>query len=210
MSTLLLARHGNNFAPGDKVRWIGRSSDLKLVESGLRQAEAAAAALARHRIMPTAIYCASLERTRHFAAIIADRLQSVAPIIDDRLLELDYGAWEGLSNDEISAQGPAQAAALARWADQDDWPEAAGWASHKSEILAALDAFIAERLTSDATILIVSSNGILRFLPRLLLAKADHLPSFRMRTGHLGRITKHESGNRLGFWDQGPDSWIID
>ena len=77
--TLLFARHGNTFGPGDKVVWVGRETDLPLVEKGLEQAAAAAEALRRTDLIPDAIYCASLQRTRRFAAIVAEA-SSVAPV----------------------------------------------------------------------------------------------------------------------------------
>ena len=36
MIELLLVRHGNTFAPGDRVVWVGKGQDLPLVESGGR------------------------------------------------------------------------------------------------------------------------------------------------------------------------------
>ena len=36
---LILARHGNTFAPTDKPFWVGARSDLSLVEKGLAQAQ---------------------------------------------------------------------------------------------------------------------------------------------------------------------------
>ena len=68
---LLFARHGNTFGPGDKVVWVGRETDLPLVDKGLEQAAAAADALKRKGLIPDAIYCASLQRTRRFATIVA-------------------------------------------------------------------------------------------------------------------------------------------
>ena len=35
---LILSRHGNTFSPGEKAVWVGRRSDLPLVEEGRRQA----------------------------------------------------------------------------------------------------------------------------------------------------------------------------
>lgn len=64
---LILARHGNTFAPGDKVVWAGSTNDLALVETGLKQAHAAADYLIQEKIVPTAIYCSPLQRTKKFA-----------------------------------------------------------------------------------------------------------------------------------------------
>ena len=194
--TVLFARHGNTFAPGEKAVWVGRGTDLPLVERGLAQAEEAARAIAATGLKPDAIYAASLRRTREFATIIAEKLDLAPPVIDKRLDELDYGAWEGKDNDAIAALGPKAAADMEAWSTHDAWPETAGWGSVKAEILAGLRAFVAERLDAPVT-LVVSSNGILRFLPRLLLSDGEERDSFRMRTGHLGRI----DGARLIAWD---------
>ena len=198
--TLLFARHGNTFDPGDKVVWVGRETDLPLVAKGLAQAEQLAAAIERRGWRPDAIYCASLQRTRRTAEIVAERL-GLAPVVDGRLDELDYGSWAGRSNDEILAADPSAAAAMEAWNKRDEWPEQAGWVSRKEPVMAALRSFAAERLAGQASPLVVSSNGILRFLPRLLLT--GELPaSFKMRTGHLGVI---EGGALLG-WDLPPES----
>ena len=77
--TFLFARHGNTFGPGDKVVWVGRETDLPLVEKGLQQAAAAAAAFRRKGLIPEVIYCASLQRTRRFAEIVAETLGICAP-----------------------------------------------------------------------------------------------------------------------------------
>ena len=204
---LLFARHGNTFAPGDKVVWVGRETDLPLVEKGLQQAAAAAEAFRRKRLIPDVIYCASLQRTRRFAEIVADVLQICAPVVDGRLDELDYGSWAGRSNDEILAADPGAAAAMEAWNAADVWPAQAGWVSERETVMAALADFAGDCLTGGRheRPLVVSSNGTLRFLPRLLLEKDDQLPSFKMRTGHLGLIVRRNGGTRLGAWDSSPE-----
>jgi probable phosphoglycerate mutase len=205
----LFARHGNTFAPGDKVVWVGRETDLPLVGKGLEQAAAVADSLRRKGLIPDAIYCASLRRTRHFAAIIGETLGLPEPMVDPRLDELDYGAWAGRSNDEIVAADPAAAAEMEAWNTADRWPKQAGWVSQVSDVMAALADFAASRLAPGRHLrpLVVSSNGILRFFPRLLLETGDHLPSFKMRTGHLGLIERREGGAGLVAWDIAPDQF---
>lgn len=207
--TLLFARHGNTFGPGDKVVWVGRETDLPLVEKGLEQAAAAADALKRRGLVPDAIYCASLQRTRRFAAIVAETLGLAEPVIDPRLDELDYGSWAGRGNDEIRAADPNAAAAMEAWNSSDSWPHGAGWVSQQETVMAGLESFAAERLAPGlhARPLVVSSNGILRFLPRLLLDKTAQLPSFKMRTGHLGLIERGEDSATLRAWDSPADSF---
>lgn len=206
---LLFARHGNTFGPGDKVVWVGRETDLPLVEKGLEQAAAAAEALRRKDLIPDAIYCASLQRTRRFATIVAETLGLAPPAIDHRLDELDYGSWAARSNDEILAADPNAAAAMEAWNTGDVWPEGAGWVSQKKTVLEGLESYAAERLTSGvhARPLTVSSNGILRFLPRLLLETVAQIPSFKMRTGHLGLIERDTGNARLRTWDSSAEAF---
>ena len=202
--TLLFARHGNTFGPGDKVVWVGRETDLPLVEKGLDQAAAAGEALRRKDLIPDAIYCASLQRTRRFAEIVAETLGLPAPVGDLRLDELDYGAWAGRSNDEILAATPSAAASMEAWNASDSWPEQAGWVSRRETVIEGLRSFAEERLALGLhrRPLVVSSNGVLRFLPRLLLDSAQMLPSFKMRTGHLGLIERDGKSAFLAAWDQ--------
>jgi probable phosphoglycerate mutase len=206
---LLFARHGNTFGPGDKVVWVGRETDLPLVEKGLEQAAAAAEALRRNGLIPDAIYCASLQRTRRFASIVAEKLGLAEPVIDHRLDELDYGNWAGKTNDEILAADPAAADALDGWNATDSWPARGGWVSDRGTVLDGLESFAAQRLKPAlyARPLVVSSNGILRFLPRLLLESAALLPSFKMRTGHLGVIERDGTGAHLRAWDQSAETF---
>jgi probable phosphoglycerate mutase len=207
--SLIFARHGNTFGPGDKVVWVGRETDLPLVEKGLEQAAAAAEALRRKKLIPDAIYCASLKRTRRFAVIVADRLGLAEPMVDPRLDELDYGAWAGRSNDEILAADPAAATAMEAWNGGDVWPGKAGWVSERETVMAGLESFAADRLAPGlhARPLVVSSNGILRFLPRMLLEAAAQLPSFKMRTGHLGLIERDGDGAHVRAWDASAEAF---
>ena len=208
MQRLIFARHGNTFDPGDKTVWVGRETDLPLVARGLAQAEEAALALIRREIQPAVIFTASLRRTRQFAAIVADRLGSAPPVVDRRLDELDYGEWAGRSNDEILAADPAAASEMAGWNLADRWPEQARWGSRQASVMAELTTFIDERVRSgEGDILMVSSNGILRFLPRLLLPLSEQRVSFKMRTGHLGMIERDVGSARLEHWDVPPDSF---
>ena len=206
---MLFARHGNTFDPGDRVVWVGRESDLPLVDKGLLQAAEAAEALKRRDAIPDVVYAASLRRTRRFAEIITETLGLAPAVIDSRLDEVDYGRWAGCTNDEIAALGEPARLAMEAWNDVDRWPAEAGWASRQEDILAAIGAFVGERLAEGRHCrpLVVSSNGVLRFLPRLLLAKAVHLPSFKMGTGRLGVIERAGAECRLRCWNVAPEQF---
>ncbi|MBI4184842.1 MAG: histidine phosphatase family protein [Proteobacteria bacterium] len=209
---LVFARHGNTFAPGDRVVWVGRRTDLPLVARGEEQAREAAAGLARAGFVPDAVYCASLRRTRGFAEIVAGALAGAPdPIVDDRLDEIDYGAWEGLTAEEVAAR-PGGGDMLAAWVGSDAWPEGAGWRSTREEVSARVRGFIAERLGGAAgpsRVLVVGSNGVLRFFPRLLDAApppAGAPASYQLKTGHLGLVAGEGGRFRIERWNVSPAS----
>lgn len=203
---ILFARHGNTFNPGDKVVWVGRETDLPLVEKGLAQAAAVAEALRRTELSPDVIYAASLRRTMRFAEIIAQSLELAPPVIDSRLDELGYGRWAGRTNDEIVRDDPAAKAAMEAWNASDIWPESGGWVSRQADVQDAVRSFAVERLGSGGPRrpLVVSSNGVLRFLPRVLLAAPAQRDSFKMRTGHLGIVECENGEAGLRCWDVAP------
>ena len=104
---LLVARTGETDWNRDH-RWQGHS-DTPLNETGR-------APQARER-SPTAarpadrIYSSDLARARETAEILAARL-GVPVVLDERLRERGFGAWEGLTMDEIEERFAAD---LARW-----------------------------------------------------------------------------------------------
>ncbi len=211
---ILLARHGNTFAPGDKAVWVGRETDLPLVEKGVEQAHAAAAALKARRLFPTRVFCGTLRRTRRFAEIIIEDLGTgLAPMVDPRLDEIDYGRWAGKTAREI-AEDFGQEELLRRWNEADVWPVGAGWGSGEAEILGAVKGFLEDirtRYGAHDRLLVVSSSGILRFMPRLLglVPAGEPERSFHMKTGHVGVIAYREGTFELKCWDVSPGDIAI-
>src|SRR4051812_6458627 len=101
---ILLARHGNTFAPQEPSVWAGSANDLPLVEKGVAQAEKLAAVLKAQNLPLSAVYCGPLQRTSHYASLIVRRLQlPFQPLVDSRINEIDYGSWTGLTNEQVIA-----------------------------------------------------------------------------------------------------------
>lgn len=99
MTRFFLIRHGQTAWNRD-VRFRGRA-DLPLDETGLKQAAAAADALKARVLELAAIYASPLQRTMQTAGAIAGRFQ--LPVIpSDGLLDVDFGGWQGLSNEEAA------------------------------------------------------------------------------------------------------------
>jgi probable phosphoglycerate mutase len=95
---VLLVRHGQTATTGHVLP--GRAPGLHLSDDGRRQAEAAAARIAKLKRV-AAVYASPLERARETAMPIA-RARGLALRIERGLLELDVGEWTGLRLDRVS------------------------------------------------------------------------------------------------------------
>jgi broad specificity phosphatase PhoE len=105
VTTLLLVRHGETDWNRDR-RWQGHT-DTHLNDEGRAQARRVVDELGG----VDALYSSDLARARETAEIIADAID-VPVLLDERLRERSFGAWEGLTNAEIEARF---ADAHARW-----------------------------------------------------------------------------------------------
>lgn len=206
---LLLSRHGNTFNPGEPSVWAGATNDLPLVEKGLAQAERLAETLISKNIKPAAVYCSPLQRTSRYASIVIERLKlNLKPIVDPRLHEIDYGAWTGLTNDEISRRFGE--AALKAWDDRSQWPARSGWGSSETGVIREVRSFaedLIERYSTTDTVLIVSSNGRLRYFLTLAegeFARRIESGTFKIKTGHVCKLRYESGAFKVEYWDQEP------
>jgi broad specificity phosphatase PhoE len=98
---LILVRHGETAYNRDRLT-LGRA-DLPLTELGLRQAEALGKRLADESL--TAVVSSPLQRALRTAEVIASSHGiSIAP--DERFIEMDIGAVEGLTFAEVTVRHP--------------------------------------------------------------------------------------------------------
>jgi probable phosphoglycerate mutase len=164
---LILVRHGNTFAKGDKVVWVGARSDLPLVEKGREQAQAVGEALKESGTIADVLYCGPLKRTVQTAEIALGIAgwDGVKMNICDALREIDYGLWEARSNDDIRADFGDKD--IDGWQHKSIWPDGYNWSPNPQTILSNWNAMLAEieeTFGGDATAVIVTSNGILRII----------------------------------------------
>jgi len=202
---LILARHGNTFSPGEKVVWVGSKNDLPLAESGVAQARSLGVALQDLDVPLAAIYCGPLRRTREFASVVIEEAElPLQPIIDPRLNELDYGAWSGLTSEEIRAQFGDRA--LLDWEERAVWPADAGWGESPQLVHSQVVEFLQDlerRHGANDTLLIISSNGRLRAFAALAQPGVLLAP-LKMKTGHLGRLEGGKGVWRRTAWNEPP------
>jgi broad specificity phosphatase PhoE len=200
---LLLARHGNTFEAGVEPTIVGRGEDLPLTAAGEAQAYALAQCLQRAALQPDLIVCGSLQRTRRMAVIVADTLRLAPPHSEDRLTELDYGAWSGLTTTEVKARfGSPEYEA---WENRSIMPDNRGWQPESGQLQRDLTGWLAT-LPRQGTVLAITSNGILRFVPRVMGISETALEAARLKvkTGHFCSFSRQDDRWALDFWNADP------
>ncbi len=173
MTRLLLLRHGRTTAPPGSL--VGSRVDPDLSAEGRDEARRAGAQLGAHRF--AAVYCSPLRRARETAELA---LPGIAPQIDDRLEELDWGELTGLTFAQVEERHPDTAAAWLR----DGWPLPPGgehplhlWRRTAAAVLDICDEH------QDGDVLVVCHGGVIR----AVLGAARGLAvgrAWRIRTPH--------------------------
>jgi probable phosphoglycerate mutase len=133
---------------------------------GFRQAEAAAQRITRDW-RPDTVYASSLQRALQTAAAIA-RACNLRTVIHDGLLDVDYGAFAGLTPEEAMQQYPEVARA---WRDSPqtvDFPGGESLADVRARAEAALTEIINNHLGQ--TIVVVTHVVVCRLVLCSLLA----------------------------------------
>ena len=172
MVRLFLVRHGET-DHNAAMRYIGRT-DLGLNAAGRAQARALGEALENLGVVR--VMTSPLRRALDTAREIARRV-GVAPEVDGRLTEMDFGSWEGLTRDEVRERSPEEAERLAAW-EADPWsspPGGRGLAGIESGLREALDEIAADDLGGPGGL--VSHVGPLKAL--LAMALGDDHGAFR-------------------------------
>jgi broad specificity phosphatase PhoE len=200
---LILSRHGNTFAKGEKVVMVGVREDLPLTQQGIEQARAVANALVSSRVVPARIVSGPLQRTRVFAEQVKTVTQSEAELeIDPRLTEFDYGAWSGLSNEEIVALSGAEA--LEAWQERSERPSGVTFSPSIADARADAAGFLSEFVDLRGPCLVVTSNGRLREFGHLL-APAATSTSYKVKTGHCCLVVRQGDAWQVVGWDLDPE-----
>jgi broad specificity phosphatase PhoE len=175
---LLLVRHGTSLHAGE--RYIGRT-DTPLTPQGHEQAYWLAERLSWQPI--DKIYSSPAKRARETLQPFVDGTP-VEVMIDADLQEIDFGAWEGMSFEEIQAQAPERVTVWAENGMDFVFPDGE-----------CLDAFwkrvcrAGERLaaTPGDRIAVVTHGGVIRYLLCYFLGLAPE--RHRLFQIDLGSIT---------------------
>ena len=191
---VIVCRHGNTFGPGDTVTRVGGRTDLPLVESGHAQAAALAAHFAG--TVFTRTYTSDLLRTRQtLRAIAPDETPAVLPF----LREIDYGPDENRPEADVLARLGKDA--IAAWDAHGELPD--GWRLDVDTLRRDWAAFMAERAAEGGTHLVMTSNGVARFVFSALGLSTDGL-SIKLRTGAYGTLVFRDRAWAVENWDVRP------
>ena len=155
MTKLILVRHGQSIW-NKELRYQGQT-DVALTSLGNEQAMLLARRLAGQEI--TAVYASDLSRAFLTAQAIA-RVHNlpVMPVTD--LRELNFGLWEGLTHEEISAKWPELMRKWYTHPDEVDLPGGENFRQLKDRAMRAINELVAKH--RDETFVVVSHGGTIR------------------------------------------------
>lgn len=208
MIRLFLLRHGNTFESNQTPTQVGAKSDLPLTLQGCEQAKNFSRYLLSEKISPQAIFSGALQRQRKTAEIIGEPLH-LETRCEGALTEIDYGAWEGLTAEEIASKWPNE---YLNWTHAGLWPEKIFKESLETH-LTAIRSWL-ERLrktfSSGDSVVGVTSNGVMRFFYSLLetewrqLIQNRQMEKLKVKTGHFCELLLSKDAIQIQSWNAKP------
>lgn len=191
MLNVYLLRHGETTFNADGNRYCGRT-DAGLTEKGMGQARRMAELLAD--VPVDAVYASPLKRAAGTAEIAIGGRCSVQR--DQRLIEVDFGWWEGKTRDEFIADNPNL---WSEWNRNPAHTKAGGTGETASEVIRRVDDFFREMMAKHEhqTILVTAHNGV----NRLYLASKLGMPleNYRRIVQENSALTLIQLGGDEGF-----------
>lgn len=186
-STLLL-RHGATELSAER-RFAGRE-DVALTKEGAKQARLVARRLAAGPDIDV-IVASPLQRARRTAEAVAEA--TGAPlIVDNDLVEADFGAWEGLTFAEAGERWPKE---LAAWVASPDAvpPDGESFAMVALRVLTALDR-LTEAHRHSRAVVVSHVTPIKTLVCRTLLAPPQAMFRMNLDVASLTRIDFLDNG----------------
>jgi broad specificity phosphatase PhoE len=182
---LILLRHGEVEERYHRV--FGGRIDMELSARGREQAEALARCVRRRTI--DAIYCSPMRRARQTMAPLADHCPS-APMVKEELREVDFGAWTGLTWEQVHQQFGIRAF---QWLDQVESgaiPQAETGAQVRSRVEPCLRQWVGEH--AGQNVVVVCHGGIIRVVLSLLLElPLPVMGSFEIDYASMTQVERH-------------------
>jgi probable phosphoglycerate mutase len=155
-TTLLLVRHGQTDSNVHNL--LHGHGDVPLTERGIAQAALIAARLARE-VGIVALYASPLDRAHHTARVIGEAIGR-EPILHRGLMEINFGAVEGLSVEEAWERFPHLRPTDEKPHDPElQWPEGESRRGFRERAYATLCELVARH--QGETIVIVAHGGVI-------------------------------------------------
>ncbi len=161
---IIIARHGNTFTKEQTPTRVGCRTDLPLVET--ERGTNVGRYLKTRNLIPVCVYSAPLKRTAETARLAIAAMEKDIPLeMDDSFVEIDYGPDENKTEEEVIARIGQDA--IDKWNKEAVVPD--GWKVSVDGIIKAWKGFASrvEKKHKGQNVLVVSSNGIIRFAPYL-------------------------------------------
>lgn len=186
MLNVYLLRHGETRFNAEGNRYCGRT-DIPLTEKGIRQAEAVFEQLKGKPI--DAVYSSPLKRAFKTAQIASGKEEVIT---DERLIEIDFGMWEGKRREEFVSENPQ---AWENWAADPANYRAGEIGENASMVVQRVDSFFNEMLQKhpNQTILVTGHNGINRLYMAYKLGMP--LKNYRKIVQHNSSLTYFQLDN---------------
>jgi broad specificity phosphatase PhoE len=187
MLNIYLIRHGETAWNADNNRYCGRT-DITLTEKGLKQAETLRQQLVS--VIWDGVFSSPLQRA-HTTAQIAS---GTTVVKDDRLIEADFGMWEGKTKEEFVAEN---AQLWTNWMNDPANNRAGGTGETGAEIVQRVDDFFRslQKQYSAGNFLVAAHNGVNRlFLSHKLGMPLGNYRRFFMENATASMFTLEPDG----------------
>ncbi len=170
-TTLVLVRHGNTFLKDQIPTRVGSRTDLDLVET--HRSKSVGHYLKKNGLTPTVIYSSPLKRCLQTAKFAQEAMGTKLHVHIEKLFsEIDYGPDENKIEEEVwyrlgSGNLNEGKAIIEQWNSKAIVPN--GWIMDTSKIIKEWQDFgkMIVKKHQGEVVLVVSSNGVLRFAPYL-------------------------------------------
>lgn len=189
---IIFVRHGVTQANAHHV-YQGRSVDLPLVPTGIRQIQRTKAILSQ--IDPDLVVSSSLIRARESTEILGFSTRTVT---DTRLNEFNYGHWAGLTRAEVMWRFPQQFAHFSKNHSASTVPGAESTDELTRRVDSILhDVLVAIKSSNSQTCVIVAHDFIIRLaLCRILGLDSSYSKIFPIVNGGVSLVEYSD----FGFW----------
>ena len=217
---ILIARHGNTFTKDQIPTRVGRRTDLPLVEE--ERSRNLGKYIKAQNLLPTVVFAAPLKRTMQTSKLAIEEMQTNVELLpNNQFLEIDYGPDENKTEAEVRLRlgknqvikngelpdnytvGALQEKGkqiIELWNKQALVPD--GWLVTPAQLIKNWLDFAAmiERSYQNQTVMVVSSNGIIRFAPYITQDFNKFIATYDIKVA-TGSLSVFEKSANAQYWD---------